>query len=116
MVCQETGQYEDAVYYYDQSLGIEIEQEDILRLMIESARMIGRADLALARTAEYLALHPFKPGLKSLYAQMLDETGLVEEALAVAREILSRDPRNPIAKEILDRHELLAVFPNPKGV
>ena len=116
MVCQETGQYEDAVYYYDQSLGIEIEQEDILRLMIDSARMVGRADLALARTAEYLSLHPFKPGLKSLYAQMLEEAGLGEEALVVVREILSRDPRNPIAREILERHDVLTASLNPKGV
>ena len=116
MVCQETGQYEDAVYYYDQSLGIEIEQEDILRLMIDSARVIGRPDMALSRTGEYLSLHPFKPGLKSLYAQMLEEAGFGEEALVVVREILSRDPRNRIAREILERHESLAGSSSPNGV
>ena len=111
MVCQETGQYEDAVYYYDQSLGIEIEQEDLLRLMIESAQAIGRPDLALARTAEFLSLHPFKSGIKSLYARMLEETGHINEALSQVQEILSRDPKNPIAREILSRHEVLVASP-----
>ncbi|EQD24729.1 MAG: hypothetical protein D084_Lepto4C00362G0001, partial [Leptospirillum sp. Group IV 'UBA BS'] len=113
MVCQETGRYDDAVYYYDQSLGIEIEQEDILRLLIQSAQAIGRPDLALPRTAEFLLRHPFKSGLKSLYAQMLGEAGQGEEALAQAQEILSRDPKNPIAREILSRHESLVTSPFP---
>ncbi len=107
MVCQEVGRYDDAIYYYDQSLGLEINQEDVLRLMIDCARAIGKPDLALARTVEYLSLHPFKTGFKTLYARILDEAGHAKEALALAQEILSRDPKNTVAQEILARQETL---------
>jgi predicted TPR repeat methyltransferase len=105
MVCQEIGRYDDAVYYYEQSLQIEIEQEEILKLMIDSARAIGRPDRAIERTREFLRVHPFKAGFKSLYAQILDESGSFEEAISVVMEILARDPDHKVAKEIAARHE-----------
>ena len=105
MVCQEIGRYDDAVYYYDQSLQIEIEQEEILKLMIDSARAIGRPDRAIERTREFLRTHPFKSGFKSLYAQILEESGSFEEAISVVMEILSRDPDHRVAKMIAARHE-----------
>jgi len=105
MVCQEIGRYDDAVYYYDQSLGVFLEQEEILRLMVDSARAIGRPDLAIQRMKEFLKVHPFKSGFKILYAQILEESGQFEEALSVALEILSRDPQNKVAKQIVSRQE-----------
>ncbi len=108
MVCQEIGRYDDAVYYYDQSLQISIEQEEILKLMIDSAQAIGRPDLALARTKEFLRMHPFKLGFKSIFAQILDESGETVEAISVATEILARDPENKVAKMVLSRHAEMA--------
>ena len=73
--------------------------------MIDSARAIGRPDRAIERTREFLRTHPFKSGFKSLYAQILEESGSFEEAISVVMEILSRDPDHRVAKMIAARHE-----------
>ncbi|MGC8499858.1 MAG: methyltransferase domain-containing protein [Leptospirillia bacterium] len=115
MVCQELGQYEEAVYYYDQSLGLEPGQEEILRLLVDSARAIGRPEAALARVREFLMENPFKNGFRSLYAKILNEAGQEAESIQIAHEILMRDPKNSVAHEILSRSEAAVAVPAGKS-
>ena len=105
MVCQELRNYEEAVYYYDQSLGIDLDQEEVLRLLVDVARAIGRPEAAIGRVREFLLRHPFKNGFRALYATLLEESGQHEEAFHVAREILARDPKNSVALGIVERTE-----------
>ena len=105
MVCQELGNYEEAVYYYDQSLGIDPDQEEVLRLLVDMSLAIGRPEAAMGRVREFLLRHPFKTGFRALYARLLDESGQHEEALHLAREILNRDPKNSVAVGIVERAE-----------
>ena len=105
MVCQELRNYEEAVYYYDQSLGIDLDQEEVLRLLVDVARAIGRPEAAIGRVREFLLRHPFKNGFRALYAALLEESGQLEEAFHIAREILARDPKNGVALGIVERAE-----------
>ncbi len=103
MVCQELGSYEEAVYYYDQSLGIDPDQEEVLRLLVDMSLAIGRPEASMGRVREFLMRHPFKTGFRALYARLLDESGQQEEALQLAREILVRDPKNSVAIGIVEK-------------
>ena len=103
MVCQELGNYEEAVYYYDQSLGIDSDQEEVLRLLVDMSLAIRRPEAAMGRVREFLLRNPFKTGFRALYARLLDESGQQEEALQISREILLRDPKNSVAAEIVTK-------------
>ena len=103
MACQELDRAEEALFYYGQSLEMEGDQEEILRMFVELSRSLGQESRSIGALRGFLGKNPSNLDLRILLAEILLECRMLEEAALELDRILVRDRKNVQALLLRDR-------------
>ncbi|MHB1285047.1 MAG: methyltransferase domain-containing protein [Leptospirales bacterium] len=103
MACQELERAEEAFYYYGQSLEMEMDQEEILRMYVDLGRSLGQYERPVSPLRRFLEKNPSNVEVRIMLAEVLVESRLLEEASRELDRIPMKEKENVRIHLLRDR-------------